>query len=47
MGVEECEEKVARRDVTKWAYSTRVVQDDPAEGGVYTGTTGMPAGFSI
>ena len=48
--LDECEERPARRDVTKWAcYSCR--RDNPAlacKGGVNKGTTGMPVGlFSI
>ena len=38
-------EKLTRRDVTKWACSTHNVgRDNPAEGGVHTGTTGMSVG---
>jgi hypothetical protein len=50
MHVDECEEKAARRDVTKWT-SYSCPRDNPTlarKGGVNKGTTGMPAGlFSI
>jgi hypothetical protein len=51
-GLDECEEKTARRDVTKClpagvCLTDNVGRDNPAEGGVYTGTTGMPVGCSM
>ena len=44
---DECEEKAARRDVTKWASYSREFRHG-LRVGVNKGTTGMPAGlFSI